>query len=113
MKHSEILRAAKEHLWYPNQKDNEDYCSQFICDCVMHVSRTENLGYKGREITGYISSLINFQFGIDRWLVKTVGVDPMLLWHNGRESCNPTKALQDYRLAWMEHMAQEYESKGM
>lgn len=109
MKHSEILRAAKEHLWHPDRKDNEEYSSEFICDCVDYVSRTENLGYKGREITGYISSLINFQFGIDRWLVKTAGIHPSLVWSTGV----PTKALQDYRLAWMEHLAQEYESKGM
>ena len=106
MKHSEILRAAKEHLWHPDRKDNEEYSSEFICDCVAYVSRTENLGYKGREITGYISSLINFQFGIDRWLVK-------LVWSTGDCQGDPTKALQDYRLAWMEHLAQEYESKGM
>ena len=113
MKHSEILRAAKQYLEHPDRIDNRGYCSEFICDCVAYVSRTKNLGYKGREITDYISSLINFQFGIDRWLVKTVGVDPKLVWSTGQVHGEPTKELQNYRLAWMEHLAQEYESKGM
>ena len=113
MKHSEILRAAKQHLEHPDRPKNGYYSSEFICDCVRYVGRVTDSFSQVKDITHHISKSIEDKFGVDRWLVHIAGIDPKLVWSTDQVHGEPTKELQDYRLAWMERLAQEYESKGM
>lgn len=113
MKHSQIIRAAKQYLEHPDKLENEEYSSPYVCDCIRYVGRISNNQHKAAEITNDISVLIDYKFGIDRWLVDVIGIDPALVWTNACKYGENTAAMQDYRLAWMESVAQDFEAWGL
>jgi hypothetical protein len=123
MKHSEIIRKAMTTISKGGDNDWEE--SPYICDNINAVAfeferyteEREVISKKVDEITGLIDDRINSNntnvrkyMGVDGWLMKEIGVKYDELYDN---KGNTSKELQEYRLAWMEHLAQEYEAKGM
>ena len=123
MKHSEIIRKAMTTL---SKGGDEDYKeSPYICDNIhavvfefyLYTEELETVGKKVDEITELIDERINSNntgvrryVGVDGWLMKECKVERDELYDS---KGNTSKELQEYRLAWMEQLAQEYEAKGM
>lgn len=123
MKHSEIIRKAMTTISKGGDEDWDQ--SPYICDNIHAVAfefdpyteEREVIGKKVDEITGLIDDRINSDntdvrkyMGVDRWLMKECKVEHDELYDS---KGNTSKELQEYRLAWMESLAQEYEAKGM
>lgn len=120
MKHSEIIRKAMTTISKGGDEDWDQ--SPYICDNIhavafefdLYTEEREVIGKKVDEITSLIDDRINSNvrkyIGVDGWLMKEIGVKYDELYDS---KGNTSKELQEYRLAWMEQLAQEYEAKGM
>ena len=118
MKHSEIIRKAMKTLAITKEEQLGSQ-SPYICDNLSKVSRIyydidSNLNYKVKEIKYLIRERIYGNFSLDRWLVAIQYVDQSKIEKFSDDGVSYfTEEFQQYRLAWMEHLAQEYEAKGM
>lgn len=118
MKHSEIIRKAMKTLAITKEDQLGDQ-SPYICDNLSKVSRIyydldSDLNDKVKEIKNLIRERIYGNFSLDRWLVIVHGVDQSEIEKYSDDGVSYfTKEFQQYRLAWMEQLAQEYEAEGM
>lgn len=121
MKHSEIIRKAMKTLAITKEEQLGDQ-SPHICDNLSRVSRIyydidPDLDDKVKEIKSLINERLHGYFSLNslnRWLVIVHGVDQSeIAKYSGNGVIYFTKEFQQYRLAWMEQLAQEYEAKGM
>lgn len=118
MKHSEIIRKAMKTLAITKEEQLGSQ-SPYICDNLSKVSRIyyntdSNLNDKVKEIKDLIRERTWGFFSLDRWLVAVHHVDQSEIEKFSDDGVSYfTKEFQQYRLAWMEQLAQEYEAKGM
>lgn len=92
MKSSELIREAKKHL-----KQNV-YC----CGAILTAAEEVDYMGKAEAITEYISLLLFPDTTLGQWIVDNGIAD----WHTFNEH------QYEYRLRWLEHLAQQYEAKG-
>lgn len=118
MKHSEIIRKAMKTLAITKEEQLGSQ-SPYICDNLSKVSRLyhnidPDLQYKVREIKYLIRERTYGFFSLDRWLVATHQVDQFEIEKYTDDGVSYfTEEFQQYRLVWMEQLAQEYEAKGI
>ncbi len=100
MKSSELLRAAKALLRGPDEITGEIY----LCFALKKafINNPGNFR-KHEEIAGRIADALFPHATVSGWLIIAAGVSANL---------TTLSNMQEYRHRWIDHLIQEYESKG-
>ena len=101
MKPSEILQAAKKHLW--DGKTHSSNKASRICSAIDIAVPVHTLGASDslRELNDHIHDLIGCA-SLKEWLIQKHGIDPYY----------SQIKLQATRFAWIDDMIDYFKSKG-
>lgn len=103
MKHSELLREAKKHLW--DGRSSYGFIipmEPYICTAIRKASSSPNILSIANDIEARISYRLEKCATVRQWLFEN--------FESARDASSAD--FQTYRLAWMEHLAKEYELEG-
>ena len=102
MNPSEILEAAKKHLW--NGYSHSPGTVSYVCSAIDIAVPIHTLGVSDslRKLNYHITDLLDGLGSLSEWLYREHGIDPYY----------DTTKMQATRLAWMNDMIAYFKSKG-